>query len=173
MKVTKQYLEQIIKEELESVVQESQLEEGFFDRVGAGVASGWQGLKGAAKSAAVGGIGKAAGMVGAKDVAASAEKTKKTIGMQTHSKQRAVKLQQVILPKINDLHKDMQIVFKGEESKPFYAKVMSAMTDLDKLVHDQMVGSGAAGKMKKEKPVPAEASPEAAETQQGKEEGTE
>lgn len=150
MKVSQEYLKQIIKEEVEVMVEEGELEEGLWDRMTGGVSSAWQGLKGGVKSGVAGAIGKAAGAAGLKGIQGAADTAKGNIQAQTAAKQRAVKIKSVVLPKIQNMKKDLEIVFKGEESKPFFKKIFQNIVSLEKMVNDQLVGSGAG------KPVTAE-----------------
>ncbi len=152
MKVTKEYLQQVINEEIQQMIEEGEIDEGILNRIGARVGSAVQGVKGGIKSAGASLVGKVGGVIDPKLGAAGA-KVAQDIRTGTAAKQRAVKIKSVVLPKIQNMENDLKIIFKGEESKGFYKNIMKSVTDLRTIVNNQLVGSGV------EKPTPAPTTP--------------
>lgn len=157
MKVSREKLQQIIQEELQEMVDEGEIDEGFFDR-DSGVAASRRagiagfanrlavGAKGAVKQGAMGLAQKGLGALGslgatsatnaAGEIGAAKEKLKadtqaqqQNIKAATAAKQTSAKFNAAITPKVVDIEKDMKILF-GDKPPPEMQQVTAALQQL-------------------------------------------
>jgi len=91
MKITESKIKQIISEEIQLMVENGELDEGFLDRLKARAAGAGEKLKGSAKSAVQRGVGAVQGAIGDKEDAArtkqKAQLTKYASGQAATNKQ--------------------------------------------------------------------------------------
>ena len=154
MKISKQKLQQIIQEELQEMVDEGEMDEGFLDRTKArvqgafagasgAVQQGVAGAKGAFKQGAMGlaqkglgalGAGAAAAEVGtAKDAAQKATaQQQQNIGNATSDQQASVKFNAAVSPKVTEIEKDIKALFG--DNAPRMKQVNAALNQLKQAV---------------------------------------
>lgn len=107
MKITKENLETIIKEELEALIENGELDEGFFDRLGARAAAAKTAVGSKIKGAAQKGVGKLAGAVGAKDIGDQLAATGAATQAAGKEKALATKRYKIVNARLNELIVDL------------------------------------------------------------------
>ena len=134
MKLTESKIQELIFEEIELMVENGELDEGFLDRLKARAAGAGEKLKGSAKSAVQRGVGAVQGAIGDKDDAgktrSKAQLTKYASGQAATNKQ-ALSVMKSYAKKIDKLRKATSKVF--EELDKDLEKLGLQGRDLDKL----------------------------------------
>lgn len=138
MKISKQELQKIIAEEteklyaeeLQKMLQEGEIDEGIIDRSVAALKGAKTSIGGGVKAFGASALGKLAKAGGYGNVATAADTQKANIQAQTQAKKDAINLEQVIIPKVDNLVGDLQKLFAGREQEEFFKKIMISVNNL-------------------------------------------
>ena len=107
MKVTKESLETIIKEEIKNLIESGEIDEGFFDRLGARAAAAKTSIGSKIKGAAQKGVGAAAGALGAKDIGAQLKAKGAETQAAGQKRAQATKIHKIVNARLNELIVDL------------------------------------------------------------------
>ena len=108
MKITESRLRQMAIEELQLMVENGEIDEGFMGRMATRAKAGVAGLGGKIKGAAQRGVGKLAGAAGMEKVAAQAQKTGEKTSAAASKKSDAIKVVNTVQGHLKALMTDLE-----------------------------------------------------------------
>lgn len=108
MKVTKESLETIIKEEIKNLIENGEIDEGFFDRLGAKAAAAKTSIGSKIKGAAQKGLGSVVGAFGAEDAAAELKGAGEKTQAAGQKKAQAIKIHKIVNARLKELTTDLE-----------------------------------------------------------------
>ena len=116
MKLTESQLQDIISEEIQAMIEEGEIDEGFLDRLKARARGGISGVGDKLRGAATGAIGKVAGLAD-KETAEFAKGRAGALKQQAAEKAKAGRVMSILMSHVKDLENDLKkldIPVKGE-----------------------------------------------------------
>ena len=137
MKLTKEQLNGIVHEELQSMIESGEIEEGWIDRMGARMKGGMTRAGGAMKGLAQRGVGAAASALGQKDIGDQLAATGKETGDAAKSAGQQRKIQAILSTHIKELNTDLTKLGVADDPK-----VVAALEALENAIRRSSLQSG-------------------------------